>query len=133
MWKNAVNGIEAQVTHYTVNVNEHFMSNQTANLSSTAYYSLLFVIECAETHTVDISATNICGTGLRTIYRTQRQGQQCPTNTDTSSCDVTDSEIPPITSILNFSSANHGYSEQNRRNGTLNLIILIFLSFVQSF
>lgn len=121
MWKNAANSVETRVTHYTININRNFMSNQTSNLSSTAYYSILFPTECAESHTVDISATNICGmTGLRTVYRTQRQGQRCPTDTDTSTCDVTET---PGTMLLPTSSAlkpnKRGYSEQNHGNGKL--------------
>ena len=117
MWKNSANSIEAQVTHYTININQHFMSNQTANLSSTAYYSLLLDTECAENYTVDISATNICGmTGLSTIYRTQNQDEQCPTDIDTSNCVVTEIPTMPSPTTANISPTTEGYSEQNYGN-----------------
>ena len=123
MWKNSANSVETKVTHYTININQYFMSNQTANLGSTAYYSLLLATECSENHTVDISATNICGmTGLSTTYRTQRQDRQCPIDTDTSKCDVTD-ETPtrPVhTTILTSNSTTNGYySEENHGNSKL--------------
>ena len=127
MWKNSANSVEAQVTHYTVSINQYFMSNQTANLNSTAYYSLLLPTECSENHTVDISATNVCGmTGRSIIYRTQSQDQQCPVDTDTSSCDVT--EIPTMPSLTTIIISSHstsvaasgsGYSEQNCGNSKL--------------
>jgi hypothetical protein len=123
MWKNTANSDEARVIHYTININQDFMSNQTAN--STAYYSLLLATECAENHTVDISATNICGmTGPSTVYRTQRQHQDCPTDTNTSSCIITDeTPIIPIlhttTFILPTKTTTNGYSEQNRGNSKL--------------
>ena len=88
------------------------MSNQTANLNSTAY-SILFATECTQKHTlsVDISATNVCGmTGLRTVYRTQGQDPQCPIDIDTSNCDA---EIPTIRPT------RPGYSEQNQGNSKL--------------
>ena len=122
MWKNSANSVEAQVTHYTINMNQYFMSNQTANLSSAAY-SILFATECTEKHTlsVDISATNVCGiTGLRTVYRTQSQSRRCPTDIDTSSCDA---EMPtmlsPTTAIMRPTEQGSGYSEQNQGNSKL--------------
>ena len=122
MWKNTANSVETRVTHYTININRNFMSNETSNLSSTAYYSILFATECAESHTVDISAANICGmTGLSIVYRTQRQGHQCPIDTDTSTCNVTEipSLPPPTVAAVN------GYSEQNHGNGKLLKLLVI--------
>ena len=123
MWKNSANSDEAQVTHYTININQYFMSNQTANLNSTAY-SILFATECTEKHTlsVDISATNICGiTGLRTVYRTQSQSRRCPTDIDTSHCDaeIPTTEISVQPTDIDELTTTHGYSKQNHGNSKL--------------
>ena len=133
MWRNTATSVKAQVTHYTLYVNGNFISNKTANLSSTAHYSqFLATDECANHHIVDISATNICGmTGQSIIYRTQRQDQGCPTHTDTTSCTAT--EIPtlpatiiPVTRPVGGTRPS-GYSERNHGNGELLFIITIIL------
>ena len=132
MWKNTVNSVEARVTYYTLRVNGNFVSTETANLSSTVYYSKFLVTECANSHTIDISATNICGTTGRIIYRTHRQDQQCPTDTDTSTCIETEiPTLPPtvpttvFTRIVSGTRPN-GYSERNR--GNCELLINIYYS-----
>ena len=118
MWKNTVNSVEARVTNYSLYVNGNFISAERANLSSTAYYSKFLVTECANSHTVNISTTNICGmTGQRIIYRTHRQDQQCPTDTDTSTCRETKISTPSPTTILSAPAWPGGYSEQNHGNG----------------
>ena len=135
MWKNSANSVEARVTHYTININQYFMSNQTANLSSDVYYSLLLETECSENHIVDISATNICGmTGRSITYRTQSQDQQrCPTDTDTSNCDITDALTNPTLTqttavtpmaVLTPTTRGRGYSEQNCGNSKLHAKLL---------
>ena len=121
MWKNSANSVEARVTHYTVSINQRFMSNLPPNLT---YYSLLLETECSENHTVTINATNVCGMTSQSItYRTQSQDQQlCPVDTDTSNCNVTD--IIPITvtpseNSLKMSTTTHGYSKENCGNRKL--------------
>ena len=126
IWKNTANNVEARVTHYTLYVNGNFISNETANLSSSAYYSKFLITECADSYNVSISATNTCGTGQRIIYRTQRQGQQCPTDTNTSTCVATKiPSLPTLPPTTNTQNQSENGSEQICGNGELLTITMI--------
>ena len=134
LWQSPVNNDEASVTHYIIYANRKLISNKIANIDTTAF-STSFAIECAPSHTIDISAGNICDTGQNTTYLIQEGNEDCPINIDTipQACFVT--EAP--TTMSPTRSTSPGMSQRNTTpdgseqiisgNGELLVIITILI------
>ena len=119
LWQSPENNHQARITHYNISVNRSFILSKTAN-SNTTSFSSSFAITCGSSHTVDISAGNICAIGQNATYLIQDQNEQCPINIDMILEDCFVTEAP--TQVTYDSTSIHGGSDQINGNGKITIL-----------